>query len=130
MSQALPPWDRAWPEATRGCPGAAPPDTGAAAQLTDKALSALQSVPHLLQCSGSVCWVFLSAAGGRKGPTCQVTGAAGGPCHAKATHPALGHKQASLLSYMDFRDIKTPPREQHRKQCRVSSKSQEQVTGC
>lgn len=37
----------AWPSHW-GCPGAAPQDTGAA-QLTDKALSPLQSVSHLLQ---------------------------------------------------------------------------------
>lgn len=47
-SQALPPRDRAWPAATKGCPRAAPRDTGAA-QLTDKALSPPQSVSHPLQ---------------------------------------------------------------------------------
>lgn len=119
------------PEAVPGggneCPGSGTatlpgPATGAAQELLPKIQELLSSQIKLcLHCNQSptycrhsmlcfcVCWVFLSAAGWEV-PIFSVTWDAGGTCHAKATLPGLGDKQPSLLSYMDFRDIKIPPR--------------------
>lgn len=87
-------------------PGAAPRDTGAA-QLTDKArLHCNQSLTYC-KCSMLwffVCWVFLSAAGQKESST--LPGYTG--CCRSLPCQGLGDKQASLLSNMDFRDIKKP----------------------